>query len=216
MTTPNTPILLHGHAHFDRGGKIRWLLNEMGVAYKDHWLDVEKKESKGRVFRKLNPLGRVPVIEIGDKVLFESGAICAYLADSHLEKGMAPALHAPERGDYQKWMYFASATIDAIQGRFEIVKVIPAGDVHNEQVKSLQDELGHALEAIDHALAESSFLVGNRFSAADICVSYQLYWLRFAPELKSVMDTFPRVAGYIDRMFSRPAANTAKWPRPHS
>lgn len=108
----------------------------------------------------------------------------------------------------------SSATIDSIQWRMEIVEDIPQGAVQSEKGKKLQDELRDALEAIDQTLAKSYCLVGTHFSTAEICVSYQLYWLRFSPELKSVMDTFPRVGAYIDRMFGRPAAETAKWPRP--
>jgi len=214
MTTKNTLIRLHGNAPFDRGAKVRWLLREMGVTYEDCWLDSEKNESESPAFRKLNPMGRIPVAEIDGQVIFESGAICALLSDLYLDKGMAPALNAPERAHYQKWMYFASATIDAIQWRMEIIEDIPAGAVHSEKEKDLQDELRDGLEALDQTLAKGSFLVGNRFSTADICVSYQLYWLRFSPELKSVMDAFPRVGDHIDRMFARPAAETTKWPRP--
>src|SRR3954452_7513484 len=122
MTTKNRPIRLYGAASFDRGGKVRWLL-------------------------QLNPMGRVPVAEIGDQVMFESGAICAYLADLYLDKGMAPALTAPERTEYQKWMYFASATVDSIQSRIMIIEDIPPGDVQRSKEKALQGELRDSLEA---------------------------------------------------------------------
>ncbi len=214
MTTKETLIRLHGNAPFDRGAKVRWLLNEMSVTYEDRWLDVENKESESPAYLKLNPMGRVPVAEIDGQVLFESGAICAYLSDLYLDKGMAPALDAPERGEYQKWMYFASATIDSLQWRYDLIEDIPAGAVKSEKEKALQSELCDVLKAIDQTLAKGPFLVGNCFSTTDICVSYQLYWLRFAPEFKSVMDTFPQVQAYIDRMFARPAAKTAEWPRP--
>src|SRR4051812_2020241 len=214
MTSKKTLIRLHGNAPFDRGAKVRWLLNEMGVAYEDHWLDREKKEIESPAYLKLNPMGRVPVAEIGGQVLFESGAICAYLSDLHLDKGMAPALNVPERGEYQKWMYFASATIDSLQWRIELIEDFPPGAVHSEKEKALQEELRDILKALDQTLAKSSFLVGNRFSTADICVSYQLYWLRFWPEGKSVMDTFSHVEAHIDRMFARAAAKTTEWPRP--
>src|SRR5439155_20439288 len=141
--------------------------------------------------------------------MFESGAICAYLADLHLDKGMAPALTSPERADYQKWMYFASATVDAIQGQYMIIEDIPAGELRAAKEKALQDDLRGVLEALDQVLSKNSFLVGNRFSTADICVSYQLFWLRLGPELKIVMDEFPRVEAYIDRMVNRPAAEAA-------
>lgn len=210
MTTNNDLIRLYGLASFDRGAKARWLLTEMGVKFEDHWLDRDKKEQESPAFLKLNPMGRVPVAEIGDQVLFESGAICAYLADLHLDKGMAPALSAPERAEYQKWMYFASATVDAIQGKIMIIEDIPPGEVHTAKEKALQEELRDSLEALDQVLSKSSFLVGNRFGAADICVSYQLFWLGLWPELKLVMDAFPRVGAYIDRMVARPVAQSAK------
>lgn len=209
--TPNTaPIRLYGFATFDRSAKVRWLLTEMGIAFEDRWLDNEKKEQESPAFLKLNPMGRIPVAEIGEQVMFESGAICAYLADLHLDKGMAPALTAPERADYQKWMYFASATVDAIQSRIMIIEDIPPGEVQKAKEKALQEELRDALAALDQALSKSSFLVGNRFSAADICVSYQLFWLRLWPELKTVMDSYPRVEAYLDRMVARPVAQSAK------
>ena len=74
----------------------------------------------------------------------------------------------------------------------------------------MQEDLRGSLEALDRVLSENAFLVGNHFGAADICVSYQLFWLRLWPELKSVMDMFPRVQAYIDRMVTRPAAVHAK------
>lgn len=214
MTTKQTLIRLYCNAPFDRGAKVRWLLNEMDLKYEDCWLDGEKKEIESPAYLKMNPMGRVPVVEIDGRALFESGAICAYLSDLYLDKGMAPALNSPERGEYQKWMYFASATIDSLQWRYELIEDIQPNIVRREKEKVLQDELRDALEAIDQVLSKGSFLVGSRFSTADICMSYQLYWLRFGPELKSVMDTFPRVETYIDCMFARPAAKTSQWPRP--
>ncbi len=210
MTTKNDLIRLYGLVPYDRGGKARWLLTEMGVKFEDRWLDRDSKENEGPAFLKLNPMGRVPVAEVGDQVLFESGAICAYLADLHLDKGMAPAFSAPERADYMKWMYFASSTVDSIQSRIMVIEDIPPGEVHAAKEKALQDELRDGLEALDQVLSKDSFLVGNRFGAADICVSYHLFWLRLWPELNSVVDAFPRVGAYIDRMVTRPAAVSTK------
>lgn len=210
MRTKYPLIRLYGNAPFDRGGKVRWLLTEMGLKFEDHWLDRDKNEHEGSAFLKLNPTGRVPVAAIGEQVMFESGAICAYLADLHLDKGMAPALNAPERADYQKWMYFASAAIDTIHRQFALIEDSPPGTGLESKVKVLQEDLQGTLEALDQVLSKNSFLVGNRFGTADICVSYQLFWLRLAPELKSVMDNFPRVDAYIDRMVTRPAAKSSK------
>ena len=214
MNIKNSPLRLHAFAPFDRSAKVRWLLREMNIQHEDRWLDNEKNENESPAFLKLNPMGRVPVIEVGDQVMFESGAICAYLSDLHLDKGMAPTLDSPERVDYQKWMYFASTTLDSIQMRIMIIEDMPAGEVQKQKEKAVQDELRDSMEALDRILSKNSFLVGNRFSAADICVSYHLYWLPFWPELKSVTDAFPKVNEYVARMLARPAAQTAEWPKP--
>ncbi|MGZ3698735.1 MAG: glutathione S-transferase family protein [Bdellovibrionota bacterium] len=210
MSTKKDLIRLHSFASFDRSAKVRWLLTEMGLKFEERFLDRKKNEPESPAFLKLNPMGRVPVAEIGDQVMFESGAICAYLSDLHLDKGMAPALTAPERADYQKWMYFASATIDPIQSKIMIIEDIPPGEVQTKKEKAVQEELRDALAALDQVLSKNSFLVGNRFGAADICVSYQLFWLTLWPELKSVMETFPRVGAYLERLTSRPAVVSMK------
>jgi glutathione S-transferase len=207
-------IRLYGNATFDRGGKARWLLNEMKVNYEDRWLDKEKNEIESAEYLKLNPMGRVPAAEINGHLMFESGAICAYLADLYLEKSLAPKLDAPERADYQKWMYFASAMIDSLQWRLELIDDLPPSAALAVKQKELLEDLRDILKTLDQSLAKTDFLVGNRFSAADICVSYQLYWHRFWPESKALIETFPRVDSYIDRMLTRPAAKTAEWPRP--
>jgi glutathione S-transferase len=65
-------IRLYGVAPFDRGGKVRWLLNEMGVKYEERWLDVKNKENEGPAYLKLNSMGRVltfPLLPYQEKAL---------------------------------------------------------------------------------------------------------------------------------------------------
>ena len=191
---------------YDRSGKVRWLLEELGIEYKSHMLDTEKKQHEDPAFLRLNPMGRVPVLEFKGQGIFESGAICAYVADLYLEKGLAPKLDSPDRAKYQQWMYFASSTLDTIQTKVMIIEDIPPGEVHMAKLASLQTELRDALTALDHALEASPFLVGNRFTAADICVSYHLVWLPLWPELEAVVKDFPRAIEYVARMKARPKA----------
>lgn len=211
MTTQKNPLIrLHSIVPYDRGAKVRWLLTELGLEFETRWLNREEKEFEKPDFLRLNPMGRVPVLEMGDQVVFESGAICAYLADLYLEKGMAPQLDSADRTEYQKWMYFASSTVDTFQSRIMIIEDIPAGNIQEEKQKVLQDDLRDAMTALDQALEKKSYLVANRFSAADICVSYHLTWLRLWPELDSVMQDFPRVLNYVDRLKNTPSALKAE------
>jgi glutathione S-transferase len=204
MTDPK--IRIHSLAAFDRGAKARWLLTEMGVPYETRLLDRAKKENESPEYLRLNPMGRVPAVEIDDLVFFESGAICAYLADLYLDRGMAPKLATPERAKYEQWMYFAHCTVDPMQTRIMVIEDIPPGEVQKTKEAALQSDLGDACEAIDQALSKGQYLLGGRFSTADICISYHLYFLRLWPELGQVVAKFPRVTAYLDRMTKMPSA----------
>jgi glutathione S-transferase len=199
-------LVLYGLRPFDRSAKARWLLLEMGVPFENHWMNHEKKEHESEAFLKINPMGRVPALEVNGQAIFESGAICAYLADLFLEKGLAPALLSPARMDYQKWMYFAVATLDVFQTRIMIIEDMPAGEVQKEKETALRTELRDAMHTLDLTLNKNSFLVANRFGAADIAVSYPLFFCQLWPELKSVMIEFPNVMTYLERLEKMPSA----------
>lgn len=199
-------IRIHSLVPYDRGGKARWLLTELGVDFQTRWVDRAKKEHESPEFLKLNPMGRVPVAEVDGRAIFESSAICASLADLYLDRGLAPALHAPERAQYQQWMYFAASTIDAFQARIMIIEDIPPGEVRQAKEKALFEDLQDALTALDRVLSRDSFLVGNCFSTADICVGYHLYFCMLWPELNAVIQEFPTVVAYLNRLKERPAA----------
>jgi glutathione S-transferase len=197
---------VYGLTTFDRSAKVRWLLTELGVDFEFRLLDREKKEHEGPEFLKLTPMGRVPVLEFGDQVMFESGAICAYLSDLFLEKGMAPALDSKDRPAYEQWMYFASATVDVFQIRIMIIEDIPPGEVLGSKLAALQSDLRDAYVTLDMALDKNPFLLGNHFSTADLCVAYHLYWLSLWPELNEVITDFPRVQEYVKRVEKMPSA----------
>ena len=207
-TTP--PIRLYGIFPYDRSAKVRWLLTEMDVPYEDRWIDREKKEYESPEYLRVNPMGRVPAIEIGDIKMFESGAICAYLADLFPERGMAPPLNSSERAEYLKWMFFAASTIDPFLGRIMIVEDIPAGDVRAEKESALLDDYRHVVGVLDQHLAKRRFVVGERLTAADICLGYQLYWTTHWPEYETILRKFTTVLNYLDRLKSMPSAVKAK------
>lgn len=211
MKTSTHPLIrIHGAFPFDRAAKTRWLLTELKVPYEDHWLNVEEKEHEKPAHLKLHPMGRIPAMEFGDITMFESGAMCAYLADQFMDGGLAPQLSSPDRAKYEQWMYFAASTIDPIQTRIMVIEDIPAGELRTAKETALLEEFHDALGAMDQTLAKGSFLVAGKFSAADICVSYQLYWTMLWPELNAVIQKFPRVVSYMDRLMKMPSAIEAK------
>jgi len=201
-------ITLYGINHYDRSGKIRWLLEELGVAYEDHWLDVEKNERDEGAYLNVNPLGRVPAIVIDDRPMIESGAICSYVADRFSQKGLAPALTAKERLDYLQWMYFA-VSVDSFASRIGIIEDIPAGEVAEKKMGDFLAEVRDLVGFLEKSLNKKEYLV-EKFSAADVCVSYHLYVASLWPEVKAVVDAHPQVVSYLARLKQRPAAQKSK------
>jgi glutathione S-transferase len=63
-------------------------------------------------YRKLHPHGKVPVLVDENVTIFESAAICTYLADKYSEKGLAPATGTAARGYYYQWLFYATVTLE--------------------------------------------------------------------------------------------------------
>jgi glutathione S-transferase len=208
--TQQPKIKIYSLIAYDRGAKARWILTELGIDFETQWLDREKKEHESQDILKLNPMGRVPILEIDGQVIIESGAICAYLGDRFADHGIAPSIQSPERAAYQKWMYFAASTLDPFQTRIMIIEDIPAGDILTEKLNALQSDLRDALTTLNQTLSKKPFLVGNRFTVADVCVSYHLYWLRLWPELDALIQDSPHVIHYLERMKQMPSAVSAE------
>jgi glutathione S-transferase len=208
LVTPpaSVSVTVYGIAAYDRGAKIRWLMNEMKLPFDNYWLNRENNEMESAEFLKVSPLGRIPAVKVSGKNIFESGAIVAFLADQHLEKGLAPALHSADRAEYQQWMYFAASSLDIYATRMMIAEDIPAGEVHTQKMESLLADADDAFQFMDQVLSGQDYLVGNRFSAADICVSYHLFWCTLWPEFQTLLVNTPNLNAYLKRMQERPSA----------
>src|SRR5580700_2709800 len=96
-----------------RASRPRWLLEELGVPYELVRLDMAKKEHKEPSYLALHPHGAVPALTDGEVTIFESAAICLYLADKFPEKKLAPPVGSPARGLYYQWIIYGMATMEA-------------------------------------------------------------------------------------------------------
>jgi glutathione S-transferase len=204
------PVKFYGVANFDRGAKARWLLTELGLPYENHFLDPKNGGFEDAGFLKTNPLGRVPAVRIHDRAMAESSAIVAYLADTYLSKGFAPTLTDPARMEYNQWMYFAATSLDGFVTRMTIIEELTDPAKLKDKMDTLLSDADDAFQYLDSIFAKSEYIVANRFSAADICLAYHLYWTTLWPEFKSKIDAAPHLIAYLKRMQARPAAVKAE------
>ncbi len=89
-----------------RSNTILPLLKELDIESEVDIIEVPYEEMYQAAYLKINPMGKVPCLVDGTVVISETAAIFSYLADKFSEKGLAPALDDPKRGEYLKWMFF--------------------------------------------------------------------------------------------------------------
>lgn len=194
-------MLILYHAPNTRSLRVCWLLEEMGIPYRMVRLDLAAGEHKQADYLKINPNGAVPAIVDGAIALFESAAICQYLADKYPERKMAPAAGTPERALYYQWIHYAMSGLEPpAEAIFMHTNMRPQEQRIAAVAEEAAPRLVCALGVVDRALEGREFIVGDRLSAADIMVGHTLAWaaMFFA-------DMPPNVAAYVRRLTARPA-----------
>jgi glutathione S-transferase len=191
-----------------RAVRARWMLEELEVPYELHRLDPASRENRQPPYLRLNPLGQVPTLVDGDVVIFESLAICLYLADRFPDRGLAPPPGSPERGAYYQWSVFSMVTVEkAVDQVSQHTVRLPQAERLPAMVEAGRARFREAAAVVDGALEGRLFLAGDRFTAADLMMASVLGWGKL---LGLLGEGFPRLADYIRRQVSRPAAKRAR------
>lgn len=186
------------------GQKAAIMLEEVGVDYRTHLIDLIKGEHKSPDYLAINPVGKVPAIidrdTGGDPVtVFETGAILLYLAE---KTGKLMPTAAAERAAMHVWMHVVAAGASpAFTGQFIF------GTLAQEKVPSaiayFLAEAARFLEAIDGRLAEAEYLAGGSYSIADI-LAYPVA-VTSAGRLEDGLDPYPNIRRWRDQLAPRPA-----------
>ncbi|RDL45309.1 glutathione S-transferase family protein [Marinomonas piezotolerans] len=172
-----------------------WMLKELDVQHERIHIDLAAKENNTPEFRRINPMGKLPVLVDGDTVVTEVFAICAYLADKFPEKQMAPAISSEERGAYYRYLFVAGNTIEPA------FTLAACGYEHPEPVTAGWGDLSRVHTTIEEMTPETGWALGDDFTAADVVFGGLL---DFAATFKW-MEPSPKVAAYIERIRQRPA-----------
>jgi glutathione S-transferase len=180
-----------------RGRIVRWLLEELGQPYRTELLDYGST-MKAPEYLRINPLGKVPALRHGQMVVTESAAICCYLADAFPEAGLAPPPSDRLRGPYYRWLFFAAGPLEAAAINQALGFAVPA----ERKATVGYGELPAMLSVLEGALAGREYLVGDRFSVADVYVGSHIGWgMRFG-----TIEKRPAFERYFERLSARPAA----------
>ena len=184
-----------------RGRIVRWMLEEVGRPYRTELLDFGTT-MKAPDYLAINPMGKVPALRHGDTVVTESAAICAYLADAFPDAGLAPPSGDRLRGPYYRWLFFAAGPLEAASTDKALGVEVPAERGRMVGYGSFAD----VVSVLEATLSGRNYLVGDRFTAADLYVGSHIGWgMQFG-----TIDKRPAFEDYFSRISARAASVRAQ------
>jgi glutathione S-transferase len=184
------------HSPHTRSTGALILLEELGAPYDLHVLNMKAGEQRQPAYLAVNPMGKVPALRHGDAIITEQVAVYLYLADMFPEAGLAPQIGDPLRGAYLRWMVFYAACFEpAVVDR--AAKHEPA-----PQTMSPYGDYETMLNTVVAQLASGPYLLGERFTAADVLWGTALGWTT----MFGLVPKLPEITAYVNRIGSRPAA----------
>jgi glutathione S-transferase len=204
-------IKLYDAVPSSNSDRVKIALNEKGLAYERVSLNLARRDQKKPEFLKLNPYGKVPVIDDAGKILFESCIINEYLDEKYPSPPLMPKdpyLRARGRILVDYGMNHLHVTYFALRDEFFFKK---EGERDQKLIAEKQRELRSMLGYLEEALGDKEYFLGE-FSLTDVDL-----WPRFgrledygalpAPEL-------PRLGAWIQRMKARPSIKALVGQKP--
>lgn len=184
------------HAPNTRSTGVLTLLEELGADYELKVLSMKAGDLRKPEYLAVNPMGKVPAIQHEGALVTEQIAIFQYLADLYADRGLAPQMGESLRGPFLRWLAFYGASFEpavvdrALKREPAPQGMAPYGD-YDTMLKTLTDQL-----------ARGPWILGERFSAADVLWGAALAWTT----MFGIVTVTPVIQAYIERANARPAA----------
>jgi glutathione S-transferase len=210
-------IVVH-HLNNSRSQRVLWLLEEMGVGY-----EVKRYERDAATMlappelRAIHPLGKSPVIQDGDILVAETGAIVEYLLDSHAGHGLRPQPGTADGRRFTYWLHYAEGSamtpllLKLIFGALPtrspgLVRPIVKAISSKAQSGFIDPQIASHTAYWEAELTRSPWFAGDRFSAADIMMSFPL---EAASSRSPYGPDKPRLKAFLQTIHARPAYQRA-------
>ena len=195
------------HLGVSQSERIVWLCEELDVPY-----DLVKYERdpvtrlSPPALKALHPLGAAPLLEVDGMLLAESAAIVDFILARHGGGRLQHGPDHPDFVDYLYWFHFANGNLQPVMGRSMIVARCGLKPDH-PVLASVRERLDRVLVLIDARLANSDFLAGADFTAADIMSVFSLTTMRSFHSVD--LGPYPNIRSYLQRIGARPAYQRA-------
>ena len=184
---------------------VRVILEEIGAPYK--LTQSTKDRSKPRPPEQMaaNPNGWLPVLFWDDNSMYEAAAITVFLCDRHPESGLAPSANEDDRGRYlQTLTYFSNSVQNAFQLYYYPDRFADKPEGEPSARRRGIRRLNETWKVIDDQIGDNQWILGDRFSAADIYLFMLTTWLDI-PGGHPPTEEFPNVKRVADKVMQRPS-----------
>ncbi len=166
-------------------------------------IDVPKSDRPASSFLKVSPLNQIPALVLPDgSSMTESAAICILLAERFAQAGLAPAVDAPERADFLRWMALMTSVVYPAVLRFYYAHryTADAGGAGGVKQAAIA-EMDRGLAVMDEALRSRRWLAGERQTIADI---YLLMLFSWHPEVDRAREAWKDVERVCSALRDQP------------
>jgi len=184
------------HVPTSRSLRVLWTLEEIGATVEVKSLGVRPRLQEPE-YLAINPAGTLPALIDGDRAIYESLAICQYLAARH-GSDLVVAPGEPEQPEFVQWLLYGEATLQAPLSK-------PAAGI-DAVLSDARHSLSMRVKLLEQRLEGRDFLVAGRMTLADISVGYPLNTMG-RPHFASLLG--PRATAYRERLLARPAFQRA-------
>ena len=195
------------HCADARSFRALWALEELGLDYKLHLLPFPPRVREPS-YLDVNPLGTIPLLVEGETRMTESAAIVQYLATRAGPNDLVVEPGSPDYGAWLNWLHFGETTLTFPQTLVLRYRMLEPPERRLPQAADDYAQWFHSrLRHVERVLGDREFLVGGRFTAADISVGYALL---LAKSLKIDNGFPPQVAAYWERLKARDGFSRAE------
>ena len=197
-------MLIVHHLRISQSERIVWLCEELGLEYD---LKLYNRDPETRLappeLKAIHPMEIAPVVEDGDLVLGESGAIVEYIVGKYApDTDLVPGPDHPDFADHLYWFHFANATF-MTNGMMQIAVNFAGATIP----PPFQRRIENAWAQIERRLGEADYFGGAQLTTADIMMGFQLTTSRAFNGMS--IDHMPNLKAYLQRIGAREAYQTA-------
>jgi glutathione S-transferase len=194
-------LKLYGGAK-NRGRRCYWLAKELGIAFEAVEIDLSCGQHRSPDFLRLNPNGQVPVLDDDGFILYESLAINLYLAKK--QGGPIAAASPQEEALITQWSFWVVNEVEHLLITIlEHRMMMPEAERDAALADDAWERLQKPLAVLEQTLTDRDYLIGNRFTVADLNVTIVMSLIN---RLQLDITRYPNVRAWLDTCLGRPGA----------